>query len=447
MHPSRRDVMSFTAAAVLFGAVLTSPWGAAEQRPAPAAVPTYRQVTAELIRPRGGLPNVLAKLAAGGEVRVAYFGGSITAQAGWRVKTLAWLRKTYPKAKVVEINAAIGGTGSSLGVFRLGQDVLAHRPDLVFVEFAVNDGGAAPQTIWRAMEGIVRQIRKREAATDICYVYTIHTAGMPRDYLKGLCPRSTSSMEMLADHYAIPSINVGLRIVQLHEEGKLLYKPAVDPATGKPMPTAPGKILFARDDCHPIDAGHEVYTEVIVKAFGRMARLGRPGPHKMPAPFIRDNWAHARMVPVRPAMLSAGWKKLDADQGLGRRFRGRMKELWEAVKPGERITFRFRGSRVLLYDILGPDGGQVICTVDGKASRPRPRFDRYCRYHRIATLNVASGRDPQKVHTVSVEIHPDQPDRSIVTDAEKNKPDFDPKKYDGTAVRVAAILLLGDLVD
>jgi hypothetical protein len=415
-------------------------------RPA-AAAPAYKQVTAELVRQRGGMPNALAKLAAGGEVRVAYFGGSITAQAGWRVKTLAWLRKTYPKTKIIEINAAIGGTGSSLGVFRLQQDVLDHKPDLVFVEFAVNDGGAAPQAIWRAMEGIVRQIRRQDAATDICYVYTIHTAGMPTDYLKGLCPRSTSSMEMLADHYAIPSINVGLRIVQLHEAGKLLYKPGADAATGQPQPVPAGKILFARDDCHPIDAGHEVYTEVISKAIGQMAKLGRPGPHKMPAPFVADNWAHAKMIPLKAGMLSGGWKKLDAKAGLARRFSGRMKELWEARQPGQRITFRFRGSRVLLYDILGPDGGQAVCTVDGKASKPRPRFDRYCRYHRIATLTVASGLDPTKVHTVSVEIHPDQPDRSIVTDVEKKKPNFDPKIYDGTVVRVAAIMLLGELVE
>ena len=38
--------------------------------------------------PRAGLPNFYAKLKAGGEVRIAYLGGSITAQEGWRPKTL-----------------------------------------------------------------------------------------------------------------------------------------------------------------------------------------------------------------------------------------------------------------------------------------------------------------------------------------------------------------------
>src|SRR3954453_8827784 len=108
--------------------------------------------------PRGGFPNFFAKLnTKGAEVRIAYLGGSITAQEGWRPKTLAHLQKTYPNAKVTQINAAIGGTGSDLGVYRLAHHVLDFKPDLLFVEFAVNDGGQAPDKIIKQMEGIVRQ--------------------------------------------------------------------------------------------------------------------------------------------------------------------------------------------------------------------------------------------------------------------------------------------------
>ena len=42
----------------------------------------------------------------------------------------------------------MGGTGSDLGVFRLQHDVLRQRPDLVFIEFAVNDAGALPRSCW-----------------------------------------------------------------------------------------------------------------------------------------------------------------------------------------------------------------------------------------------------------------------------------------------------------
>jgi len=432
-------------AAALAGGVLTTVVAPAWAAKAPE--PAYRQVKAQLVRTRGGLPNVLAKLRAGKPVAVGYLGGSITAQAGWRVMTLKWFQQTYPKAEVREINAAIGGTPSGLGVFRLDQDVLRHKPDLVFVEFAVNDGGTRPADIWRAMEGIVRQIWARDATIDICFVYTIHTRSMPADYVKGLCPRSTSAMELLADHYGIPSIDVGLRIVQLHEAGSLLYKAQTDPKTHKRLPAPAGKILFANDDCHPRPEGHKIYTEVISEAITSMASIGRPGPHAMPKPFIADHWQAAKIVPLSPGMLSAGWKKLPTDKGLGRRFARYMPALWEATQPGEKITFRFRGSKVLLYDILGPDGGQAILTVDGqRRSRPVKRFDRYCRYHRIATLSIAAGLDAATVHTVEVEIHPDQPDRSSVTDGEKTKKNYDPKKYDGTCLRVGGILVLGEVV-
>ena len=123
-------------------------------------------------RERNGLPNVISKLKTGAEARIAYLGGSITAQDGWRPKTLNWFRQQFPNAKVSEINAAIGGTGSDLGVFRLRHDVLEHKPDLLFVEFAVNDGGAPPLQIYRCMEGIVRQTWKNDSTTDICFVNT-----------------------------------------------------------------------------------------------------------------------------------------------------------------------------------------------------------------------------------------------------------------------------------
>ena len=406
-----------------------------------AAEPVYKPVRAELVRLRGGMPNVLAKLRAGKDVRIGYLGGSITAQNGWRPMTLKWFQQTFPKAKVSEINAAIGGTPSGLGVFRLGQDVLAHKPDLVFVEFAVNDGGTQPKDIWRAMEGIVRQIWKRDATIDICYVYTIHTRGMPTDYKRGFCPRSTSAMEMLADHYAIPSINVGMRIVQLAEDGKLIYKPK---APNVPAPA--GTIVFANDDCHPRPEGHKIYAQVIAEAIEGMAKLGKVGPHEIKPPFIQDNWERATIVPLSRAKLTPGWKKLDRGTGLGKRFSRFMPELWQATRPGEKIAFKFRGPTVRLYDILGPDGGQAVCTVDGRKSKPRPRFDRYCRYHRIAVLHVAANLDAAAVHTVEIEIHPDQPDRSSVTDKEKTKKTFDPKKYDGTVLRVGGIMLIGAIV-
>ena len=78
---------------------------------------------------------------------VAFFGGSLTwgaqstdpQRTSYRALVCEQLRKTYPKASFEFWDSAIGGTGSQLGAFRLDRDVLAHKPDLVFFEFTIND--------------------------------------------------------------------------------------------------------------------------------------------------------------------------------------------------------------------------------------------------------------------------------------------------------------------
>ena len=140
-----------------------------------------------VVQERGSLPHVFAKLKAGKPVTIAYFGGSITAGAGasdgektsYRALVGQWFTTTFPQASVTNVNAAIGGTGSDLGAFRLKRDVLGHHPDLVFVEYAVNDNGTPDIMVDRAMEGIVRQIRRADPATDVCFVYTFVPAWLP----------------------------------------------------------------------------------------------------------------------------------------------------------------------------------------------------------------------------------------------------------------------------
>ena len=128
---------------------------------------------AKEVNARKGVGNFLAKLKAGKPVTVAYLGGSITAMNGWRNMTTDWLRKANPRASVTEVHAAIGGTGSGLGVFRVGHDALEKNPDLLFIEFATNDSGAPDKGIWRNFDGIVQQAWARNPEMDIVFAYTI----------------------------------------------------------------------------------------------------------------------------------------------------------------------------------------------------------------------------------------------------------------------------------
>jgi lysophospholipase L1-like esterase len=398
---------------------------------------TFEHAPAVIHQPRGGLGNVLQKLTDGKQVRIGYFGGSITAAPGWRPKTLQWLRQQFPKARVDEINGAIGGTGSDLGVFRYQQDVLQHKPDLVFIEFSVNDGGGAPEQLYRSMEGIVRQTWRADPSIDLCFVYTFRV-GYEKDLDRGLCPRAPSAHEHVAQHYGIPSINMALHVTQLARDGKLVYKAP----KGDASPELAEKIIFSHDGVHPLDAGHELYLDVIGDAIAAQRKDAKPGPHSLPTPLREDNWESARLVSIDKSMLHGSWTKLDRTQGLGKRFGNRMPVIWEGTQPGDRLQFKFKGTMIGLYDLLGPDGGQLVWNIDGKAAGPRPRFDHYCTYHRLASLRLAEGLE-DKEHTVTVEIHPEQPDRSSVLDRVRNTPHFDPKKYEGTKARIGALMMLG----
>ncbi len=396
-------------------------------------------------RARGGLPNFLAKLNRGAEVRIAYFGGSITAQDGWRPKTLNWFREKFPAAKISEINAAIGGTGSDLGVFRLKHDVLDQDPDLLFVEFAVNDAGAPVEQVHRCMEGIVRQTWKHDPATDICFVYTV-AGNMLETLQQERFPRSAGAMEAVADHYRIPSIHLGLEVARLEKAGKLIFK-GDKPKTESEKATLADKILFSPDAVHPYtDTGHQLYFDAVVRSFPQMGKAGKPGPHPMPAPLAADNWEAAKMLSLSRAKLSQGWRELEPrTNNLAKSFAKRLPGLWRASAPGESLSFKFHGTTARIYDLVGPDCGQLSVVLDAQPAVVKPRFDAYCTYHRLATLSVAEGL-PDAVHTVKITILPGQPDKAKIL-AQRNEKMDDPRRFDGTAWYAGAILLIGDLVD
>ncbi len=165
--------------------------------------------------------------------------------------------------------------------------MLGFKPDLLFVEFAVNDGGAAPVQVHRCMEGIVRQTWRDDPDTDICYVYTI--AGNMLDTLKQEeLPRSYAAMEKVAEHYSIPSINLGLAVARLEQAGQLIFK-GERPKTDEEKATLGDKILFSEDGVHPYpDTGHQVYLESIVRGMARIQNAGHTGLHKLGEPLVTD---------------------------------------------------------------------------------------------------------------------------------------------------------------
>lgn len=114
------------------------------------------------------LASVLEKAAAGETITLVGVGGSITAGAGasapgkrWLNLVAAALRRRGP-SPVTLINAGVSDTKSDYGALRLERDVLMQRPDLVFLDAAVNDDGSDAPTY----DTMVRRI----LAARICLV-------------------------------------------------------------------------------------------------------------------------------------------------------------------------------------------------------------------------------------------------------------------------------------
>ncbi len=412
--------------------------------PAPVAALEKPLVVAQELHARAGLPNFLSKAnKPGAALKVAYLGGSITAQPGWRVKSLELLQRTYPEVKFSEINAALGGTGSDLGVFRVEPEVLVLQPDLLFVEFAVNDGGTAPEQIIRSMEGIVRKTWSALPECDICFVYTV-TEALVAPMLEGNFPRAASAMEGVADHYGIPSIHMGMEVARLAKENALVWKAKL-PANDEEKTALEGKLVFAADGVHPhVETGHALYLQAIERSLPEIrSKSGNPAAHSLPLPLAADHYQMARMVPASEATLSSGFKALDsAIDPLAKRF-PRLKSWQTAAQPGDTLSFQFKGTRAAIYQIIGPDVGKVTVTLDNQLPRTVTLFDSYCTYHRLGTLVIGTELS-DTLHTVKIEVSSEQPDKGAIL-TKRNEWVENPGKFAGTAFHPGALLLVGEL--
>lgn len=316
---------------------------------------------AEECRVRAGLPNVRAKLEAGTRVNVAYLGGSITAAGnGWRSQTLNWLRGRFPKADIHEINAAISGTGSDYGAIRLPGDVLKDKPDLLFVEFRVNGSAGFD---YPSVEGILRQTWSANPETDICLIYTIGE-WMVGEIRAGRHSSFCTAMETIANHYGVPSIDLGLEVVKRLDAGSLVFRSAE---------SVPGKLVFSRDGVHPGTEGHAIYCEVIARSLEKMFKTGTgAGAHVTPSALKPNPWEKSVLVPPEKFLPLDTWKPVDeATDPVFRSDLGRTKAMLRGGRwtdqEGASFSIAWTGTTIGLSDIPQDEAMFIEASVDGGA--------------------------------------------------------------------------------
>lgn len=350
-----------------------------------------------VVVPRGGLPNVMAKLRAGKPVTVVFFGGSITAGAGaskpdetsYRGLVGKWLQDTFPKSKITNVNAAIGGTGSDLGAFRTPHDVTWKKPDLVFVEFAVNDGGTPDAMIDRSMEGIARQIWQADRTTDICFVYTFVT-GWLEDFRAGKPIRTVLRHEIVAERYGIPSVNVAV------------------PAARKLIDGSMKQDEFAKDGVHPTDAGYRIYADTIT-GFLESERTAKRKPDISPLPkeLRADSFVNTQMLGTESlGNPGAGWRVETTGPIAG------FPSVLAAETPGSEQVFRHVGGTTIgLFYVLGPDTGAFDYQIDAGEWKTADPFDVFAKGGYRQSYRILADGLSDAEHTIKFRIraehHPD----------------------------------------
>jgi hypothetical protein len=72
------------------------------------------------------------------------------------------LKELYPYAVINVICTAIGGENSSQGETRFESDVLVHKPDVLFIDYALNDRGIGLEKSKEAWEEMISKALEEE---------------------------------------------------------------------------------------------------------------------------------------------------------------------------------------------------------------------------------------------------------------------------------------------
>ena len=380
---------------------------------------------------RGGLPNFFAKINAGKPVKIAFLGGSITrAGNGYRDQVLNWFKNQYPANQFEEIMAAVSGTGSDFGACRVKQQVIDHRPDLVFIEFAVNDNRMLMQLVRETMEGIVRQIWKSNKSTDICFIYTFAAENLPL-LQKRIFPPSVSAMETIASQYNIPSIHMGLAVINEIEKGKLLMSGKKDEQSSIP--------LFSIDGVHPLpETGHKIYTQVLSKNLLLLKDNATPEKHRLPPVVENKNWSDAGMISFNKhgTRFKGEWHLTDSVT-KGKEYYQLQPQVYSAASADASLTVKFKGTRIGLSDIMGPGTAAIEVTIDDQSPRVINRFDAFSTYYRLNYFilsDLSKGKHTATIRLASVKVDKE----AILKTRNVVVKDWSP--YEPSVVYVAAIL-------
>jgi len=282
------------------------------------------------------LERVFLKAERGEPIVIAAIGGSITqgALASSREKTWfyligLWWEKKFPNCKITLTNAGIGATGSAQGAIRVRQYLEFHKPDLVFIEFAVNDYSITEYNPAEAMEGLIRQIQSFKGKPAVILLCNA----------RGDLKSEEASYLKVAEYYNVPVVSMLPILTELKQSDQL-------------------NLFFAKsgDIFHPSDKGHNIIAQTIIQYLDATYSAIKT-PIK---PLISDKYENSVLLNAENLMptKNSGWFRTGTT-GLW------WGDWWQSNTPGSTIMFEIEGTEIgLMFHQEKTDLGTVKVTVD-----------------------------------------------------------------------------------
>ncbi|WP_337040601.1 SGNH/GDSL hydrolase family protein [Emticicia sp. 17c] len=361
-----------------------------------ASVPVSKPIAkTNFVQLRGGLNHFYKAIQQQDTIIVAFLGGSITHNTGWRNKTSDYLQELFPHKKFIFIKAGIPSLGSLPHAFRFEKDVLGKgTPDLLFVEAAVNDHTNETDSLTqiKALEGIVRHGKKVNPAMDIVLM-SFADPDKTSDYKQGKIPLEISNHEKVAAHYGLPSIN--------------LAKEVADRLSAK-------EFSWEHDfkDLHPSPYGQELYYQSIKLLLNEtyknfLSKSKFVSAEQLPKSLDAKSFEAGRYISIKEAKLQNGWQMVEQwkpTDGIGTREGFVNCPVLEATMPNSTLSLDFTGTAIGVGIISGPDTGEILYSID---KGPYQKMDLYTQWSHFLYLpwyKLFASDLTAKKHTITLKI-------------------------------------------
>lgn len=270
------------------------------------------------------MKKVMRRAQNGEKITVAFLGGSITQgclatvhEKCYAYLTYLWWKEKYPKAEITYVNAGIGGTTSQFGVARADQDVLSYHPDLVFVEFSVNDEN---NTFFQeTYESLLRHIYGDALAPAVMIIHNIkYDDGKTAERIH----------RGLGEYYRLPCVSMQSTIYAKMKEGAF------------------GSRDVTEDDLHPNDRGHRMLADVITYYLEQIDKEKETVEEEiaMPSPMTANAYEHS--VRYQSQDCNPDMQGFTPDTREKDYYTDVYKGGWTAKEKGAEIHFHVKGSGI-----------------------------------------------------------------------------------------------------